>query len=333
MFSEAEDIGLSTISDRVDSIALETLENNLITRIVDIEHNEESIFVADPGALFKFSKGGKFIKQIGRKGQGPGEYLNVTDITLDKKSNLLYLASSLSQKIICFDTSGNFIKETKTLGINGVKVLNGTLYGVFTEYGIPAADATKWFNNSYLVNFETDLLPKDTVLIKSVKADKGTAAISGMVGDQILSEVDGDIFVYQGEVMQESFVRDTLYQVSENSRIASLKLNFGITDRSEDYLFIKSVIRTKNHVVVDFSVEDYSGMSISNLSTNNSYVARDSFQDDLWNTGTAKLLPWDLGSEELYFVKEGMELVDKFDSLTGEENPWIFIVKLKKSPF
>lgn len=325
----AKEIKLSTVAISVDSIPLETLENNLIRSIMDIEHYQESLFVGNIDALYKFTKKGKFVKQMGSIGQGPGEYLNVTDIALDGKNSQIYVASNLSQKIICFDLEGNFIKEAKVIGINALKVLEGSLHGVYTEYGVPLADKTKWLNNSYLVKFDQDFSPSDTVLLKSVKANKGTATISTGAGDQHISEVNGEVYAYLGELMEEPFVRDTLFQVKGNERFASLKLNFGIEDRLEEYLFVKSIIRTENHLITDFSIEKYSGMSITQLSTNKTYIGKEFFQDDFWDTGTAKLIPWDLNNEEFYFIKEGMELVDKFDGVTGEENPFVFIVRLK----
>tara|TARA_R100000005_G_scaffold96635_2_gene85372 strand:- start:1198 stop:2301 length:1104 start_codon:yes stop_codon:yes gene_type:complete len=329
----AKEIKLSTVAISVDSIALETLDNNLLNRISEIEHDEQSIFIADIDALFKFSRNGKFIKQIGNKGQGPGEYLNINDITLDRKRNHIYVASGISQKIICFDLEGKFVKESKIIGLNAIKVVNGSLHGIFTTYGMPSADKTKWIHNSYLVKFDQYFSPSDTILIKSVKMDKGTGTSVGRPGDQLLSEVNGSLYVYLNETYKEPFVRDTLFQIKDKKRLASLKLNFGIEDRLKENLFVQSILRTENHLVIDFSVERYSGMSIVHLPTNRTYIGKEFFQDDFWNTGSAKLMPWDLNNEEFYFIKEGMELVDKFDGVTGEENPYIFIVKLKTDSF
>ncbi len=329
----AKEIKLSTVAISVDSIALETLDNNILNRISQIKHDEQSIFIADIDALFKFSKNGKFIKKIGSKGQGPGEYLNVNDIAIDSKRNHIYVASGISQKIICFDLEGEFVKESKIIGLNAIKIVDGSLHGIFTTFGMPSTDKTKWIHKSYLIKLDQDFSPSDTILIKSVKMDKGTGTISGGGGDQLLSEANGKLYVYLNESYKEPFVRDTLFQIKDKKRLASLKLNFGIEDRLKENLFVNSIIRTENHLVIDFSVERYSGMSIVHLPTNRTYIGKEFFQDDFWNTGSAKLLPWNLNNEEFYFVKEGMELVDKFDGISGEENPYIFIVKLKTDSF
>ncbi|MEC7754797.1 6-bladed beta-propeller [Roseivirga sp. UBA1976] len=325
----AKEIKLSTVAMEVDSIALETLENNLISRVINVVHNDGSLFVGDINALFKFTWEGKFIKQIGSIGQGPGEYLNVSDIALDKEKGYIYLASNLSQKIVCYDTDGNFIRETKVIGLNGVKLLAGSLYCIFTQHRGSATDKTKWFNDAYLIKFNQDFIATDTVLIKSVKANKGTASISDWTGDRIISEVNGEIYVYMNEVMKEPFVRDTLFKVKDGEKTASLKLNFGITNPMEEHLFVKSILRTENHLLIDFSVESYSGISVVELTGKKVNIAKGFFLDDVWNTGFARLMPWNLANEEFYFMKESMELAAVFDDIKGEENPILFIVKLK----
>lgn len=329
----AKEIKLSTVAISVDSIALETLDNNLLFRILEIEHDQQSIFVADLDAVSKFDRNGKFIKRIGSKGQGPGEYLNVTDIGLDNKNNHLFVASGLSQKVICFDLEGKFLREAKTPGIIGIKIIDGKLYGIFNAIGMPSEDKSKWFNKTYLVELDQNFSHGDSILIKSAKVNKGTASGSNSAGDQVLSEVNGDVYFYLAEVIEEPFVRDTLFQIKNKKRSASLKLNFGIEDRLQEPLFVKSVLRTEKHLVVDFMTDKYSGMSIVEFPSNNTYIGKEYFQDDIWGTGEAILKPWDLKNEEFYFIKEGMELVDKLDGITGEENPFLFIVKLKTSSY
>lgn len=330
---DAKNIQLSTIAMRIDSVPLETLSDHLISRIIDIDHDQEAIYVADVNALYKFTKSGEFIKQIGKTGQGPGEYLNVTDIALDRKTNKIYIASAFSQKIICYDTEGELVKESKVSGLTALKTVDELIYGVFTTYGIPTAKKSKRLNNTYLLKLSQNLAPIDTLLIKSVKVDKGTAALSAATGDQIISDVNGNLYVYHFEAMKEPFVRDTLFQIEDKKRTAALKLNFGIKNRIEEHIFVKSILRFSNHLLVDFSLKQYAGMAIINLPANKSLVAKEFFKDDLWNTGPVKLLPWDLKNEEFYFVKDAYELEQKFDGVNADDNPLIFIVKLKKEFF
>lgn len=80
-------IPMSIVFKSMKIIPLETNENSLIARINKIEIYNNWIFVIDnfkANALHIFDKEGNYIKQIGRKGSGPGEYKQLSTFTIDK---------------------------------------------------------------------------------------------------------------------------------------------------------------------------------------------------------------------------------------------------------
>jgi sugar lactone lactonase YvrE len=76
------------------------------------------IFVADGhvnSRIVKFSKDGKFIKEWGRKGSGPGEFNLPHSIVFDSRGRLL-VADRSNKRIQLFDQNGTFIEEWKQFG-------------------------------------------------------------------------------------------------------------------------------------------------------------------------------------------------------------------------
>jgi|Deesub1362B_J571_1020462.scaffolds.fasta_scaffold00181_50 sugar lactone lactonase YvrE len=69
-----------------------------------------NIYIVDSGneRIQKFDKNGKYIKTIGRKGQGPGEFDSPTSIFIDVEDNI-YIKDG--REIEIFDKNGNFIKK------------------------------------------------------------------------------------------------------------------------------------------------------------------------------------------------------------------------------
>ena len=61
---------------------------------------EGNIFISDVGnyRVQKFDKNGKYIMTLGRKGQGPGEFLDVGIITFDQNENI-YVQNSFTSSI------------------------------------------------------------------------------------------------------------------------------------------------------------------------------------------------------------------------------------------
>jgi hypothetical protein len=88
-------------------------ENYLFYRIWDIQADARgNIFVLDSGAsrIQKYDKNGKYLRTIGRQGQGPGEFERPIMLTMDKHDNL-YVGEMA--KIHTFDPGGKFVKTTK----------------------------------------------------------------------------------------------------------------------------------------------------------------------------------------------------------------------------
>jgi hypothetical protein len=74
-----------------------------------------NIFISDQKwcHIFKFDPNGNFLKIIGRKGQGPGEFLNPYCITVTK--NFLIVSDTNGRKIQFFDRDGKYLRSIKSL--------------------------------------------------------------------------------------------------------------------------------------------------------------------------------------------------------------------------
>ncbi|MGA2714236.1 MAG: peptidyl-alpha-hydroxyglycine alpha-amidating lyase family protein [Bryobacteraceae bacterium] len=98
------------------------------------------IFVADGhgegtnARVVKFSKDGKFIKEWGKKGSGPGEFDTLHSMAMDSKGRL-FIADRGNSRIQIFDQDGNFIDQWKQFGRpSGIFISkNDTLYSVDSQ--------------------------------------------------------------------------------------------------------------------------------------------------------------------------------------------------------
>lgn len=78
------------------------------------EDAQKNVYVLDRMAskIYKFSPEGKFLKDLYRQGEGPGEIQSMYDFALaDKK---VYVLDYMKNKIIVMEEDGTFIREFKT---------------------------------------------------------------------------------------------------------------------------------------------------------------------------------------------------------------------------
>ncbi len=61
--------------------------------------------------ILEFDKDGKFAREFGRKGQGPGEIQNLMFLRVSARDEIL--VTDWNKKILAFDKDGNFLKESK----------------------------------------------------------------------------------------------------------------------------------------------------------------------------------------------------------------------------
>jgi len=128
-------IPLSELGEKVEYLPLETTPNSLIRRIIGIQFSEKYIFISDFDRLLQFDRVGKFIRQVGDNGRGPGEYIHVSDFWIDEMMEKVYVMAWGISTIKEYDFNGNFLKSFKFdfSSLQFVKTGNDTYTFVITN--------------------------------------------------------------------------------------------------------------------------------------------------------------------------------------------------------
>jgi hypothetical protein len=141
------DFTLSQVIDSISFVALETNQNALIGTITKLLVTDSNIYILDNNmteSILAFNLNGQFLLKIGHQGKGPGEFIDLEDMCVDNKNQVVVTDFS-GKKVLFFDNKGSFIKEIKTGYFpNKIGYLNRDAYVV-----------TSFFPNS-LINIFTD---------------------------------------------------------------------------------------------------------------------------------------------------------------------------------
>ena len=87
------------VFSNAEVIPLETTDSSLIVYPFEAIEYKENLYIYDLhlAKTCVFDQKGKFIRQIGRKGQGPGEYSWLQSISIDKKNDVLHLIEPIGK--------------------------------------------------------------------------------------------------------------------------------------------------------------------------------------------------------------------------------------------
>lgn len=95
-------------------IPLSTSQEALIGKISEIIPKPSGFYIADyetAKQIVKFDTQGNILYTINKSGRGPGEYLSLTNISVDFNDEYLYIYDSRQKKMMCFEAAtGEFVK-------------------------------------------------------------------------------------------------------------------------------------------------------------------------------------------------------------------------------
>ena len=84
-------VPLSSIGKSLEYVPLETDTSCLIQTISNASLTDSFIFVSDYDRLLKFDNKGNFLKHIGTKGRGPGEYPSLGNFLVDDVNKEIFI--------------------------------------------------------------------------------------------------------------------------------------------------------------------------------------------------------------------------------------------------
>ncbi len=127
-----------TLSQIADNISYTPLDNNIqLGDFGDFHYpvfiNSEIFLYENKIGVLVFDRTGKFIRQIGSKGRGPGEYRYGIDFTVDKMTETIYINDLGDIKV--YNKEGQFLRSflLKQHGdmINSIKFFNSMLFAFY----------------------------------------------------------------------------------------------------------------------------------------------------------------------------------------------------------
>ncbi len=104
--TRVERILYSEMLEKPKVIVLETKPGSIIQKIRAVEIFEDRIYICDDRSnrLFVFDMDGRFLRRIGDRGNGRGEYIELSDFSINRERHHIYLWDDAASKVNVYDT-------------------------------------------------------------------------------------------------------------------------------------------------------------------------------------------------------------------------------------
>jgi len=208
------ELWLSSKAREIQYIPLETTPSCFLSRCRQVEIFNKKIYVLDTKALYKFDLDGSFIQQIGKIGNGPGEYGSVLWFNFIDSTNEIVLYSFPTGRINVHDAESGEFKRSFSLDFDPNGVIEfppGKLS--FLTWNTRQSENQESRSEIYICNLEGDIL--DSIPDERIPS---TGNIAG----------PNHYYVFNKSLNYMEFFQDTLYSLSEDAmkeKYASFGLN------------------------------------------------------------------------------------------------------------
>ncbi|WP_339865016.1 6-bladed beta-propeller [uncultured Algoriphagus sp.] len=320
--SSDSELYLSDLAKSVEQIQLETKEGSFIGAILELQQNNEKLYVRDVGdKVLVFDRKGNFLRTLGTLGEGPGEYRSAYSLAIDKKSGKIYLGSF--NKLLVYSSEHEFLSEKKfSFFVDYLSIVNEAPVIITDRSLIPVENGYE--TQSILFQLDQSLNIKDSLLLRNAFVKK--QLLMGFTDRHFISITSEETFLYKPVLTPENFLRDTLYQLSEANLTPAFKLEFGqphFDDKGEKIVKIYNIMNAFSYVICQYTRGKYKMLFIYDKINEKGFNLKDGILDQDGNP--VVLHPLDLENNIFYYTKSS-EFVN---GDTEELNPMIGIVKLK----
>lgn len=314
---------LSDIAQEVIAIPLETNNRCLLSHAKQIRRDGNHLFLLNKYQLYHFTCSGKFVNQITFLDSSHPNALKVTDYVVDPVNKQLIILDE-EQNVHYYGYDGRLIAKIALPPHHPWQQLLKLSY--YDRYIWATADQlTKNSESSgscleqWLYKFDMAFRPIEAR--KLAPAELGRSQICYSFNPE-MAVANRQVYVHAPSIDPDRLLQDTLYLISRNA-LTITENNASILPLRINKRFLISTyynpVELQKSYTFCFDREE-----------NKSYTVREGFEDNFYHTGRiGELQAMDVSNSSYCYYKSGEEVRKAFPERKENDNPVLFIVKLK----
>ena len=202
---------LSKLSTSVKYIKLDTNDSCLIRNIKKIFYIDNQIIIGSDDMILFFNEDGKLKNIVNQRGEGPEEYIGLSDFDICRNKGVISVLDTRGKKIMQYDLSGNFKKKIKlnhwSIGLQNINDSINLLYSN-NQTSPPNNDKFR------IYNINTSILSNSFYPISSKKSN------------YLHVHSANNFSKCKEEILFCELYNDTIYQLSSDKCIPCYYLDF-----------------------------------------------------------------------------------------------------------
>lgn len=207
---ELNSIKFSDLFSAQEIIKISNDSVNVLKKPSKLLFMDNCYFFHSNNILFVYDQYGKNIFNINKKGSGPGEYITISDFTINRDEKLLEINDGEARKIIRYDMSGEYVDEIK--------------------HGLYSSNFTTYKNDFYLCSGRTINADIDySIHIIDTQTGNVTKRIMEVSPEEkYLNFIEYTNFAtWKDTLSYSSSISNTIYQIKDRKLFPRLNIDFG----------------------------------------------------------------------------------------------------------
>jgi len=255
------DFPLSNLVKDVEFVVLESTFDSWCSRYSSIDLTQRYILVSSniENKVLLFDRAGKFLRKIGARGKGPGEYLEPMYAAIDPNEHFIIVKDAVGGNLFKFDLMGKMVKQVDIKDLCPTECNSQPVFidgnHFLLSFNRPKI-STKEHYNLAVFDAELNLIDRFIQI-----PDNDSLPLINLSGQQITRGSQGCFY-------WENFV-DTLYNIALDIKPRP-EYYFVIGGNAPSLSFLKGQDRTKNGLEFNsvFGISDLSNYLLFNLLNN-----------------------------------------------------------------
>lgn len=264
--------------------------------------------------ILLFNSKGKFIRTIGRKGQGPGEFVSIRKLAVNEQRQLIYVLTN--QKIICYSFKGQLVKE-KALKMDFVEHIHqykDELLLLVTTIG------NSGYNRTMCYKIDKNLTITDSLLVQREKRE-GRSGIMVPTVSEPFSLSKEHIYFHRPKFFSPHLTSDTLLEIKGKELIPSAIFTFEEEKKNTPiYIF-----RSSRFICMLYGLFGQHLYFCYDIKTGEKYYLQGGYTDDICTGESVRIRPFPHDSERFYYLHTNIKDTDR-----DEPNPTLYIGRFKQ---